>query len=253
LSPGRNPLEIPLKLPISLVDTASRAVRVATEKRMQRILPRADFAGRRRSPERIAGIAFAVLVPAAFVYAFVSGLAQNLVHSIPALLEVRVAPPQEETPPPPPPPPMPTVVEPAMPTVRAPVIRIAPAEPARNTITVRQGPPEPAPTNVAPVAPVAPAPPSTSATAVAGTHTTPPYPLIARRLGESGTVRLKIELADTGAVEAVSVILSSGHQSLDETAVSWVKSHWRWRPAMRAGKPVASTTIADIVFDLRNS
>lgn len=221
---------------------------------MQRILPRADFGARRWPPERIAGLAFALLVPAAFVYAFVSGMAQNFVHSIPALLEVRVAPPQEETTPPPPPPPMPTVVELAAPTLRAPVIRIARPEPARDTITVREGPSQPpAPTNFAPIAPAAPPPPPTSAEAVAGTHTTPPYPLIARRLSEQGTVRLKIALSDAGAVLGVEVVRSSGHQSLDEAAVSWVKSHWRWRPATRAGTPVASTTIADIVFDLRES
>jgi outer membrane biosynthesis protein TonB len=43
----------------------------------------------------------------------------------------------------------------------------------------------------------------------------------------------------------------SGYQRLDDAALQFVKSHWRWQPAMRAGKPVVATTRVSVLFDLK--
>jgi protein TonB len=210
----------------------------------------------RFSTERVAGIAAVAVIHAAFLYAFVTGMAQNFVRNVPHILEVTF-PPHTEQLERLPPPPLPNVEVAAVPEVAPPVIRIArPAE--TRSITVREAPSQAVPT--APTRPAQPAEPApapapvvapTPAVGIVATHTTPPYPTIARKLGEQGTVRLGIALDERGAVTDVSVVRSSGHSRLDEAAVNWVKAHWRYRPATRNGAPVPANTMADIVFDLR--
>jgi TonB family protein len=56
----------------------------------------------------------------------------------------------------------------------------------------------------------------------------PSYPDFARSSGMQGTVRLSISVGPSGAVESVSVIGSTGFNSLDEYAASHVRRNWRW-------------------------
>lgn len=211
----------------------------------------------RMSQQRLAGIAAVAAIHAAFLYAFITGMAQNAVTAIPHLLEVKFAPPTEHVQPPPPPE-LPNVEVASVPEVAAPVIRIA-RPPVHHTITVAKAPPKAVPVSPAPAVPaVTPEIPAkaavapTAASGIAGTHTTPPYPNLARKLGEQGTVKLRIALDARGAVTGVTVLDSSGHARLDDAAVDWVKAHWRYRPATRDGAPVPSTAVANVVFDLRN-
>ena len=83
--------------------------------------------------------------------------------------------------------------------------------------------------------------PDTAAASIAGTHTTPPYPGIARKMGEQGTVKLRLTISPQGVVTAADVVQSSGFPDLDQTAVSWVMSHWKYKPAVQAGVAVTST------------
>ena len=69
-------------------------------------------------------------------------------------------------------------------------------------------------------------------------------------MGHEGTVRLTLALDELGNVSGASVARSSGFAGLDDAAVAWVKSHWRFRPATQDGKPVASTVQADVTFRL---
>jgi TonB family protein len=48
------------------------------------------------------------------------------------------------------------------------------------------------------------------------------YPDIARRQGKQGTVELRFRIAANGTVEAVEVVHSSGHQSLDDSSMQTV-------------------------------
>lgn len=86
--------------------------------------------------------------------------------------------------------------------------------------------------------------------AVASTHTIPPYPSLDTRLGHEGQVLLNISLDADGAITDASIVKSSGYEGLDEAAVVWVKSHWRYKPATKGGVAVPSTTRATVVFHL---
>lgn len=91
----------------------------------------------------------------------------------------------------------------------------------------------------------------TPARAIAATHTIPEYPFVSRRLREQGTLRLKLTVDDKGLVTEAIVVNSSGFQRLDEAAVSWVKTHWRYTPARQGPKAVPSFADAIVEFRLQ--
>lgn len=228
---------------------------------MKKILVNSTSTGSENfSRERVIGIAAVAVIHVAFLYAFITGMAQHFVKEIPHLLEVQFVPQTEHVEPPPPLPELPNVEIAAVPQVAAPVIRIQRPQTV-HTITAVRAPVHivvPGQQSAAAAPPVAMSPAAippapASAVGVAGTHTVPPYPPVARRLSQEGTVRLRIALDDRGAISTVTIAKSSGHETLDTAALQWVKSHWRYRPATRDGQPVASSTVADIVFDLRKS
>ena len=95
--------------------------------------------------------------------------------------------------------------------------------------------------------------PDTYASGVSNTHTIPAYPPLARRLGEQGGVRLSLTISASGDVTGASVVQSSGYPDLDQTAVEWVMSHWRYKPATHGGVAVPSQTLANVVFNLQNA
>jgi TonB family protein len=82
------------------------------------------------------------------------------------------------------------------------------------------------------------------------THTLPPYPKESMHLNEQGAVTLAVTIGTDGAVARASVFKPSGHQRLDVAAAQYVKSHWRWQPATRAGKPVMTNTRVSVLFKL---
>lgn len=77
----------------------------------------------------------------------------------------------------------------------------------------------------------------------------PAYPAYARRRGIEGRVVLRVEVTAEGGAGAVAVVESSGHDSLDEAAVTAVR-RWRFHPAVRDGVPVPSTLRVPITFRL---
>jgi protein TonB len=105
-------------------------------------------------------------------------------------------------------------------------------------------------------APVVPAPPSSPTTAAAsGTqrpstsaptvtlpptnadylnNPTPPYPHMSRRMGEQGTVVIRVFINTEGRAEKAEIRTSSGYGRLDDTALETVK-RWRYVPGTRAG------------------
>ncbi len=177
---------------------------------------------------------------------------------------------------PPPPKPRPAVVPP--PVVPKPVKRKAPppVEPPHRHLAAKAPvtspleavepvpPPAPAiapapeaePAPAEPLAPVAPPPmpagPVTLASelAVACPERTPPaYPPMARRLGETGKVVLRVELDETGRVSAAQVLASSGFSRLDAAALAVVRT-WRCHPAQREGQAVRSLATQPFNFTL---
>jgi protein TonB len=91
-----------------------------------------------------------------------------------------------------------------------------------------------------------------AAAGVPGTHTIPPYPPLALRLGEQGRVRLHLTISADGVVTEASIVRSSGYGDLDQAAQAWVTAHWRYQSAIRGGAAVPSSADAEVVFDLKN-
>jgi protein TonB len=80
----------------------------------------------------------------------------------------------------------------------------------------------------------------------------PAYPLMSRRLGEQGTVLLRVTVGEQGEVRAVALEESCGHARLDEAALRAVR-HWRFLPAQRAGVAVTSSVLVPVTFSLAGS
>lgn len=80
----------------------------------------------------------------------------------------------------------------------------------------------------------------------------PAYPVQSRRLGETGIVVLRVELAETGHVAAAHVQSSSGHLRLDDVALAAVKT-WRCTPAQRNGQAVRAVALQPFRFILQGS
>ena len=66
----------------------------------------------------------------------------------------------------------------------------------------------------------------------------PPYPTMARRMGDQGEVRLDVHVGADGRVTEVRLRQSSGSTLLDRTAIDTVRK-WRFKPATVDGQPVA--------------
>lgn len=78
----------------------------------------------------------------------------------------------------------------------------------------------------------------------------PGYPWQARIMGWEGTVVLRIGVAATGSVDSVQIRQGSGFWVLDEAAAAAVRQ-WRFAPAVRHGKAVASAVEIPITFKLK--
>lgn len=77
----------------------------------------------------------------------------------------------------------------------------------------------------------------------------PVYPAASRRLGEEGTVQLRVRVSAEGQPVQVDVHRSSSHPRLDEAATAAVRE-WRFLPAKQGTTAVEATVIVPIVFRL---
>ena len=176
------------------------------------------------------------------VYALVSGMAQKIMQVIPRDIQVSVLPQNTDTKNVPPPKPTLQQPTPTQDTVPTPVINVA--SDTAPPITVQPTPPQPPQTNPQP---------DTGATGLAYTHTTPPYPEMARKLAEQGTVTLQMVISAQGQVTQATVVQSSGYPELDQAAIAWVQQHWRYKPALQNGQAVPSQAQAAVKFDLKTA
>ena len=62
----------------------------------------------------------------------------------------------------------------------------------------------------------------------------PAYPRMSRRMGEQGTVMVRVLISVDGRAEQAEIRTSSGYARLDEAALDTVK-RWRYVPGKRAG------------------
>ncbi|MFZ2972339.1 MAG: TonB family protein [Ferribacterium limneticum] len=77
----------------------------------------------------------------------------------------------------------------------------------------------------------------------------PPYPPIARRMGEEGKVVLRVSVNAQGSADSVEIRTSSGSQRLDESAQKTVRN-WKFIPAKRGDVAVQSWVLVPIIFKL---
>ena len=190
-----------------------------------------------RSPvQRYAGWAFVGLIHVVLIYALVTGLAVRIVQQVPKALEAHMIETRPQTPHETlPVPAKPTLATPDTDTIPPPQIEIA--TPPANAIAAKTAEAPPAP--------------DMAASARGTTHTIPPYPPMARRLGHQGVVQLRLTITPDGRVAQAEIVKSSGWPELDQEAAEWVRAHWRYKPAVQAGVLVASVAMAAVKFDLR--
>ncbi len=79
----------------------------------------------------------------------------------------------------------------------------------------------------------------------------PPYPSASQRIGEEGTVVVRVVVGTDGRVVRASVARSSGFARLDEAAVKRALASWRFVPALRDGVPVEAERELSVTFRLR--
>ena len=77
----------------------------------------------------------------------------------------------------------------------------------------------------------------------------PPYPIEAARSRAEGTVQLLIHVSPAGLPSEVSVVHSSGAQSLD-AAAKRALSQWRFKPARQGGRAVGFDYVINLRFTL---
>jgi len=77
----------------------------------------------------------------------------------------------------------------------------------------------------------------------------PAYPALSRRLGEQGTVVVRVLIETDGTASRAEIRQSSGYERLDQTALQTVQ-RWRYVPGKRAGVPEAMWFNVPISFVL---
>jgi len=190
------------------------------------------------TPERVTGLVFAGLLQAALIFALIEGLNIKVWPTPEPGTAIEIIKDKTRTDQPlPPPMPWrePTTTGPTMPVITIDTGQLA------QGITLVERPTEP--TGIV----------ATPATAIGFTHTTPPYPPLAERLSEEGTVQLRLTISAQGTVTDAVVVRSSGYDDLDQAARSWILVHWRYRPAMRGGTAVPGASDVQVRFDLRTA
>lgn len=80
-------------------------------------------------------------------------------------------------------------------------------------------------------------------------RTAPRYPVEAKRRREQGEVRLRVELDESGRIDSVSIVESSGSPRLDQAARTAIES-WHCRPAQKDGHAVRAVALQSLDFVL---
>lgn len=165
-------------------------------------------------------------------------------------IELRPQPPAPPVPPPPAAPPRPVVsevlVSPAPPVERA-VLEATPPP-----LEMQSGDPGPVLEQATPSAQAAVAPTGNAEASIDYDFApAPPYPRSELQRGVEGTVVLRIEVDGEGRVMQVEIQHSSGNRRLDRAAQQQVARHWRFKPALRDGRPVAGWVRVPIEFSLQ--
>ncbi|HEY9553431.1 energy transducer TonB [Allosphingosinicella sp.] len=206
-----------------------------------------SYADQKMSSGRITAIIIVAALHAVLGYAFVTGLAYNVVKQVAQDLKTFDV--TEEPPPPeelPPPPPEEVVMEPPPVVSPPPIVRTNVIAPPI-VRTVREAPP----VVITPTAPPAPPPPPQPKREAVGAKprsnpgswaTNADYPSSALRNEEEGTTGFRVTVGTNGRVTDCSVTSSSGSSTLDEATCRLITRRARFTPAEDSnGNPITDT------------
>ncbi len=206
-----------------------------------------------RSRERLPGIALAIALHAAVAAWLLQfdAVRRPLAEMAPIMVSL-IAPPKVEVAPPPEPPKPKPVVRPQpvrKPVEPAPLVTAPSAAPAAFVAPSPPPPPQPAPPVAAAPSPPPPVvPPRFNADYLQ--NPAPPYPPLARRMGEQGRVVLRVLVSPAGLPEQVELKRSSGSPRLDQSALDTVR-RWKFVPARQGEQPVPAWVLVPISFTLQ--
>lgn len=201
------------------------------------------YADQSMSTRKAVSIALVIALHAVIGYAFVTGLAYNVVKKVARDLKTFDV--EEEAPPPPdkpPPPPPETRVEPPPVVSPPPIVQVAPTV-APPMVTVNAPPPP----VIHETAPPAPPPPAVSrkleARGTPGEWVTPEdYPSADLRAENQGTTGFELQVGPDGKATACNVTSSSGFASLDQKACQMLMRRSRFKPQLDGnGQPMPAT------------
>lgn len=217
------------------------------------------------TPDRMAGITFAVALHAAALYGLWTYRLIPTPEEAATLFVNLINPPKPKVEPDPPkPPPREVKLEkprpvdkpkPVPPTqqlvVEAPVTSpsepVAPPPPPKlEPLPPIEAAPPPPPVVAKPAGPIT----LSNELSVSCPNRTPPnYPAAAKRMGEQGRVVLRVELDESGRITAARVVTGSGSARLDEASLAAVRQ-WHCNPARRDGEPVRAVALQPFDFIL---
>ena len=186
------------------------------------------------SSRKAVSIAMVIVLHAIIGYAFVTGLAFNVVKKVARDLKTFDV--DEEAPPPPdkpPPPPPETKIEPPPVIAPPPIVAVAPTM-APPIVSV----PTPPPPVIHQTAPPAPPPVAAQSLTPKGRFqelmSQEDYPSTSIRNNEEGTVSFRLEIGADGKVTNCSVTKSSGFTALDQTSCKLLQRRARFNPGRDA-------------------
>lgn len=78
----------------------------------------------------------------------------------------------------------------------------------------------------------------------------PPYPVLARKRGQEGTVHVRCQVDASGNLVSTNVAKSSGFKLLDEAALKAV-GKWKFKPGRKNGTNIAGSVIVPVQFKLQ--
>jgi protein TonB len=204
---------------------------------MDRPLHDARSAVPQKQPYRRAVLLVVVgLIHVAIIYGLAVGLATGVLQKTVQEIKVAVEQPKEEKAPPPPPP---DLAKPPPPVVPPPEIVIQ--QQAPQTVPNIQ-------THALPQAPSS-VQEASSPVGIGRAHACGSryYPETAIRLNHEGTTGVTFTVSENGDVTDVTVTSSSGFDDLDHATIPCVMT-WKYKPAIREGKPVSSQWSANVVW-----
>lgn len=188
---------------------------------------------------RLTFAGLSLFLPAGLFWLVANGLGASVINTVlPRDITIKSF--QEETPKKPPPPEPKLVKRAETPAAIPPAFDVA-RDPGPHTITVTA---QQSSTTAPPLVP------DRAPVAIAATRSTPPYPIIARRVGWEGTVMLRLTVSVQGRVTHADVMTSSGHAELDRAAQEWVVAHWTYRPAIKDGSAIEAQVLTKVLFNL---